>query len=83
MFIGSCGQTENFFSSSWGWVLTCLLSSRPVLGPVGGIGKPIGPVLVRSSLVWPEDGLLEPWNKRGGGGRGPQKRGWLSLQTIP
>lgn len=60
MFIGSCGQTENIFSSSWGWVLTCLLSPRPILGSVGGIGKLIGPVLVRSSLVWQEDGLLEP-----------------------
>lgn len=60
MFIDSCSQTENVFSSSWGWVLTCLLSSRPILGPVEGIGKLIGSVLVGISLVWQEDGRLEP-----------------------
>lgn len=60
MFIGSCGQTENVFLLLGDGLLTCLLSPRPVLGPVKGIGKLIGPVLVRSSLVWQEDGLLEP-----------------------
>lgn len=50
MFIGSCDQTENDFSSSWGWVLIGVLSPRPILGPVTGIGILIGPTLVRSSL---------------------------------
>lgn len=60
MFIGSCGQTENVFSSSWGWVVDLPAQSQASPRTSQRIGKLIGPVLVRSSLVWQEDGLLEP-----------------------
>lgn len=79
--IGLCDQTENGFSSSWGWILICLLSLMPILGPIRGTGKLIGSVLVMSPLLRQEDGLLEPRNQSGGE-RDTPKRGLLFLQIL-